>query len=231
MELYSLHTMNGQAGLIEEVKVCLDENVDSTALALLNDTDTLKVDEIIRSKVEDAARLVHERAAHHLLDSGVDLGISDQQITRVGDWVNDYVAAVGPLPEDFLRLVTFRLQGWAYPVTDVITEESPLYMMQSSRFGGVRGNPERPVVALTHQGDTMSLELYSCSPNVAPHIQKATYIPVPEVNAEGKILLCPKLKRAVVYRIASMTAAIIGASEQAAMLLGQSNELAGIVES
>ena len=213
--------------IVRDVKTALDENVDSTALALLGDADTLTLDGIIESKVEDAARLVHAEAAHHLLDSGKEL----TGVISKTDNLGGYAGCMMPLPDDFLRLVTFRLVGWRVPVTDVIGEDDPLYLMQSSKYGGVRGNPERPVVALTHQGSTMSLELYSCAPGIVPEIKKASYIPKPKITDENKIPLCPKLKRAVVYRIASMTAAIIGASEQAAMLLGQSNELAGIVES
>ena len=44
--------------LIREVKVAIDENTDSGALTSLGDVDTLMLDDIIKSKVADAARLV-----------------------------------------------------------------------------------------------------------------------------------------------------------------------------
>ena len=211
--------------IIREAKVAIDENVSSDALTALGDLDTLTLDEIIRSKVEDAARLVEEGAAHYLLDGGQNFGGA---IYWQGD-VEGYGAGHLDLPDDFMRLVTFMMSDWDYPVTVAITEEDPRYPMQASRYGGVRGNPQRPVVAITHGATGLVLEFYSCTKGPGTHIKRAHYIAVPKVSTTGTIDLCPKLERAVVYRLASMTAAIIGAPDVAANLLGTSNELAGIV--
>lgn len=212
--------------LVREAKVAIDENVDSTPLASLGDIDTLTLDEILRSKVEDAARLVEEGAAHYLLDAGKNFGAS---VT----WENDvagYGAGRVNLPSDFMRLVTFRMSDWYKPVTEAITEDNPIYLQQSSRYAGVRGNPERPVVAVVHAEAGQVLEFYSCSAGPGVRVSVAKYLPLPTVK-NGYIDLCPKLQRAVVYRLASMACAIIGHSELAAMLLGTSNELAGIAAS
>lgn len=213
--------------IIREAKIAIDENVSSEALTALGDLDTLTLDEIIRSKVEDAARLVEEGAAHYLLDGGQNFGGA---IYWQGD-VEGYGAGHLDLPDDFMRLVTFMMSDWDYPVTVAITEEDPRYPMQASRYGGVRGNPQRPVVAITHgQGSSaLQLEFYSCTAGPGTHIRVARYLAVPKVSSTGRIALCEKLKRAVVYRLASMTAAIVGAPDVAAVLLGTSNELAGIV--
>lgn len=210
--------------IIREAKVAIDENVSSDALSVLGDMDTLTLEEIMRSKVEDAARLVEEGAAHYLLDTGKNLGGSVE-------WENDvagYGAGKLSLPPDFMRLVTFRMSDWYRPVTEAITEEHPDYPLQSSRYAGVRGNPQRPVVAVTHGATGLQLEFYCSSAGPGVRVSVAKYLPRPEVN-DGKIDLCEKLQRAVVYRLASMTAAIVGASDLAAILLGTSNELAGIV--
>lgn len=213
--------------LVREAKVAIDENVSSEALAVLNDLDTLTLDEIIRSKVEDAARLVEEGAAHHLLDAGKPFGASVEWESQEG-----YGAGKVTLPNDFLRLITFRMSDWFKPVTEPITTEDPLYSQQSSRYLGVRGNPERPVVAITHGVAGQVLEFYACSAGPGVRVSVARYLPLPTVKtdtATGKeyIDLCPKLSRAVVYRLASMASAIVGHSELAALLLQTSNELAG----
>lgn len=208
--------------LVREAKVAIDENVSSEPLASLGDLDTLTLDEIIRSKVEDAARLVESSAAHHLLDAGKALDSTVEWESEPG-----YGAGRVYLPGDFLRLITFRMSDWYRPVTEAITEEHPLYGQQSSRYAGVRGNTERPVVAITHGSAGQVLEFYACQAGPGVRVSVARYLPLPKVNG-GYIDLCPKLQRAVVYRLASMTAAIIGASELAALLLGTSNELAGI---
>ena len=215
--------------LVREAKIAIDENVSSEALAALGDMDTLTLDEIIRSKIEDAARLVESGAAHHLLDAGKPFGASVEWESQEG-----YGAGKVTLPPDFMRLITFRMSDWFKPVTEAITEEHPLYPQQSSRYLGVRGNPERPVVAITHGAAGQVLEFYSCSAGPGVRVHTARYLPLPTVKtdqATGKeyIDLCPKLERAVVYRLASMACAIVGHSELAALLLGTSNELAGIV--
>ena len=214
--------------IVRKAKIAIDQNVSSQELASLGDTDTLTLDEIIRSKVEDAARLVEEGAAHYLLDGGQNFGGA---IERSG-----MPAGAGRIKLDstFLRLVVFQMSDWVKAATDVITEDDPAYLLQRSRYAGIRGNSERPAVAIIHTTDGPVLEYYGSSDTSI--VKRFLYIPIPKIETKGTsspnddtIALCPKLYRAVVYRLASMTAAIIGASDVAAMLLGTSNELAGVV--
>ena len=223
MKPYPLHSTTEEVGLIEQVKVAIDENVSSAPLAALGDVDTLTLDQIIESKVADAARLVESEAAHHLLDNGKAFGSSVIWESQPG-----YGAGRVNLPNDFLRLVTFRMSDWYRAVTDPITEDSPLYAMQSSRYAGVRGNPQRPVVAIVHDASAQVLEFFSCQAGPGVSIAKARYIPMPTIDETDHIELCPKLARAVVYRAASMTASAVGNNDLAAVLLATSNELAGI---
>lgn len=209
--------------LVKAARVAMDRNNNSTPLVELGDIDTLTVDEIISSKVEDAARLVESGAAHELLDAGENFDASIEWEGQPG-----YGAGRINLPQDFMRLVTFRMSDWFMPVTEAITEYDPTYPMQSSPYAGVRGNPQRPVVAITHGTSGQVLEFYSCQGGPGVRVHVARYLPIPKVR-DGYIDLCPKLERAVVYRLASMTCAIIGASDLAALLLGTSNELAGII--
>ena len=52
--------------LIKEIKVALDENVSSEALISLGDTDTLTLEEIRKSKIEPAARVIETNAPYYL---------------------------------------------------------------------------------------------------------------------------------------------------------------------
>jgi len=210
--------------LIKDARVAIDRNNSSEALTALGDIDTLTMDEIIRSKVEDAARLVEEGAAHELLDGGKSFGASVEWESQEG-----YGAGKVNLPKDFMRLITFRMSDWYRSVTEAITEEHPAYQMQSSRYAGVRGNPQRPVVAIVHGGNGQVLEFFSCSAGPGVRVAQAKYLPIPAITLSDEIELCPKLYRAVVYRLASMAAAVVGNGDLAAVLLGTSNELAGIV--
>ena len=208
--------------IIKEVKVALDENVDSSALSGLGDVDTLKLDEIVESKVVDAARIIESNAPAHLLDSGKAFGES------IGwDGQPGYGAGYIHLPDDFMRLVCFQMSDWDYALTMAITEDSPLYQMQRSRFAGVRGNPQKPVVAITSQPIGLVLEFFSCYSGESAFIKKARYIPMPRIRND-KIELCEKLKPAVVYYTAYLSALSMGEGDAAAALLATARELAEI---
>lgn len=202
--------------------MALDENVDSSALSGLGDVDTLKLDEIVESKVVDAARIIETNAPAHLLDSGKAFGES------IGwDGQPGYGAGYIHLPDDFMRLVCFQMSDWDYAVTIAITEDSPQYQMQRSRFAGVRGNPQKPVVAITSQPIGLVLEFFSCYSGENAFIKKARYIPMPRIR-NGKIELCEKLRRAVVYYTAYLAALSLGDGDAAAALLATARELAEI---
>lgn len=208
--------------IIAEAKVALDENVDSSALSGLGDVDTLKLDEIIESKVVDAARIIESNAPAHLLDSGRAFGES------IGwDGQPGYGAGYIHLPDDFMRLVCYQMSDWDYAVILAITEDSPQYQLQRSRFGGVRGNPQKPVVAITSQPIGLVLEFFSCYSGENAFIKKARYIPMPRIR-NGKIELCEKLRRAVVYYTAYLAALSLGDGDAAAALLATARELAEI---
>lgn len=216
MENCFVHSTVSGIGLIEEVKVCLDENVSSEALATLGDVDTLTLDQIIESKVADGARLTILDAPHHMLDGGESF--KSQPVERKGS------DGIVPLPEDFLRLVVFQMSDWSLGITDAVTEDSADYLLQTSKWKGIRGNVERPVVAITHQDDGRVLEFFGCDSTSAT-IKRALYIPMPEID-NNTIKLCSLLHRATVYRIASLVALAIGDRDAAAAMLKTSNELA-----
>lgn len=233
---YLVYSANGQVGLIEQVKVALDENVDSTPLASLGDIDTLKIDEIIRSKVEDAARLVHLYADHSLLDAGVEVSGNSNYTTKA---VNGWRRIIFILPDNFLRLVSASVSGWDYPVTEAIDETSPFYTQQFSPYGGLHGNPQRPVAAIVRRGITggsdtgkQSLVLLSIPSTTSNYSAGYHYIQRPTITLNGDnqevINLCPKLMRAVVYRTASLAAQALLMGDAASLLMATSNNLAGI---
>jgi hypothetical protein len=208
--------------IVQEAKVALDENVSSAALAELGDVDTLKLEEIIESKVVDAAMVIEQNAPAYMLDSGKAFGES------IGwDGQPGYGAGYIHLPDDFMRLVCYQMSDWDYAVTVAITEDSPQYQMQRSRFAGVRGNPQKPVVAITSQPIGLVLEFFSCYSGENAFIKKARYIPIPRIK-NGKIDLCEKLKRAVVYYTAYLAALSLGNGDAAAAMLATARELAEI---
>lgn len=110
-------------------RIALDMNERSESLVSQNDPATLTVDEIILSKIEQAARVVESNAPVWLLDSGKPLSGSITFATQIG---------IGrgrmQLPDDFMRLITFKMSDWERAVTQPILESDPEYLLQSSRF-------------------------------------------------------------------------------------------------
>lgn len=223
--------------LKQEVRIALDQNRSSEALIVAADIDTLTVEQIIESKIEDAARVITRDAPVYLLDGGVSLGKAegDKQVYSV-NWFSRVGLSGGwiELPNDFLRLVSFQMSDWSRAVTTAITEDNPLYAQQSSRYAGIRGCPQNPVVALvsskgglSEEGlpkGGLSLEFYSCTAGEGVTVKKSEYIPMPKI-ANGEIAICEKLKPAVVYYTAYLVALTLGQTDLAATMLNVSKEL------
>ena len=56
--------------IVRDVRIAIDENATSKALFAEGDTETLTLDEIIKSKIADSVRKVEMEAPARLLDSG-----------------------------------------------------------------------------------------------------------------------------------------------------------------
>lgn len=206
-------------GLKREIRIALDQNMVSTQLLDAGDIDTLAMEDIIESKIADAARIVESKAPSQLLDGGKPFADSIGWKSRVGYGVG-YVS----LPDDFMRLVTFQMSDWNRAVTVAISEDDPVYEQQQSRYPGVRGNPQKPIVAITTQPIGQVLEFYSCTGGANVYVKRARYIPIPKIE-NGEIDLCEKLKSAVVYYTAYLVALSTGQGELAVSMSNIANEL------
>ncbi len=194
-------------------------NESDPGLSGIGDGGTLTLDEIILSKLEQGARIVEGNAPIWLLDSGKPLSGSITFRSEIGKGRGRM-----QLPDDFLRLITFKMSDWERAVTEPILETDPEYKLQSSRFAGLRGNPQRPVVAIVSEPTGLVLEFWSCVGGSGVTLQRGRYLPIPKIKGEG-IEICEKLRSAVVMYTGYLTALTIGESNLAAALLSQSQEL------
>ena len=204
--------------LMEEIRVILDQNKVSTQLLDTGDIDTLTLDEIIRSKIVDATRVVVLNAPNHLLDGGVDGGPNFGESISWDSGQAGYGIGSIDLPRDFLRLICFQMSDWSRAVTEAINENHPKYAMQASRYSGIRGCPEKPVVAIVHTAVGLTLEFFSCIDGEGVKIKKARYIAMPKIDTNDEIDICEKLKAATVYHAASLVATTLKDSQQAQFL-------------
>ncbi|MDE7160994.1 MAG: hypothetical protein K2O24_09190, partial [Muribaculaceae bacterium] len=179
-------------------------------LIMEGDTDTLTFDEIIYAKLADAVRLVETEAPLFMLESGHDFGEGN---VFIGEDGKGFII----LPNDFMRLISFRMSDWTRTVYEAISESDPQYALQSSRFKGICGNPEKPVVAIVRRSEGKVLEFYSCKTEEAS-VAQATYLPIPKIDRDGGIDVAKDCYRAAVYRAASLALASVGDQLSTTML-------------
>lgn len=192
------------------VRVAIDMNRGDEPLLMEGDSDTLTLDETIHAKLADAVRMVEMEAPAIMLESGHDFGGEGVFIGKDG---KGFVV----LPDDFMRLVAFRMSDWHRTVHDAIDENSPEYAMQSSRWKGICGNPEKPVCAIVRRPEGKVLEFYSSRDDTAS-VTQASYVPRPRIDAVGGIDVAEDCYRAAVYRAAALVLSSLGDGLSTTML-------------
>lgn len=195
--------------MAKAVRVAIDMNRSDGPLLSDGDNDTLTLDEIIMAKLADAVKMVETEAPATMLESGHDFG------------ENLFISEDGKgfviLPGDFMRLISFRMSDWNRTVFEAISENDPLYALQSSKWKGICGNPEKPVCAIVRRSEGKVLEFYSCHDNTAI-VTQATYVPIPKIDIDGGIDVAEECYRAAIYRAASLALASVGDQLSTTML-------------
>lgn len=197
------------AEVARDVRIAIDQNSADEQLLEEGDTDTLQLDEIVRSKIEEAVRRVEMAAPVHLLEEGHTFG----DAVYWGQYESGHVL----LPDDFMRLIAFRMSDWERTVYTAISAEDPAYQMQSSRYKGIRGNTQKPVCAIVNRAEGKALEFYSCKSEDA-YIMRASYLPYPRTGKGGGIDISERCYRAVVYMAAALTLLTYGEADKAATM-------------
>ncbi len=198
-----------------DVRIAIDENMVSDSLLLEGNADTLALDDIIRSKILEGVRLVHNEAPNYLLENGHNFG----DAVYWGDMESGWVL----LPKDFLRLVVFEMSDWEQAVYTAISTDDPEYEKQRSRFKGIRGTSQHPVCAIALRPEGRTLEFYSCK-NTEAYVKRAVYIPYPVIDNDGGIDISERCYTSVVYSIASLTLLTFGENERSLVLSNKSKQ-------
>ena len=195
--------------IAKDVRIALDQNMSSETLELIGDVDTLALIDIIKSKIVEAVKRVHSTAPSYLLDGGYNFGDAVYWDKKGSGWVL--------LPENFMRFVVFQMDDWERPVFFPISTDDPEYEKQSSRFKGIRGNPQRPVCAISIRPEGRVLEFYSCKSNEAK-VSRAVYIPYPRIDRYGAVEICQRCYDAVIYTIAALVLTTFGDAQKSSAL-------------
>lgn len=192
------------ADAIREVKIILDENITEVSV-LTDDPDQLQLEGHIKARIIDAVRAIHEAADSSMLDDGlpIPLEVGGLPTVQVNPDGTGYVA----LPDDFMRLVIFKMTKWKRPVVFAISDTDPRYFLQKSRFVGIRGGIDKPVCAITTGEASKVLEFYSLQAGEEDKsVEKARYLPLPAIEENDTIKMCRKLVRPIYYQCAALVA-------------------------
>lgn len=199
--------------ILRDVRVAINENDRHGCLVLDDDQDTLTLDEIIRSKVEEGVRDIVGAAPFDMLDGGSPIGQSIY-------WREDGSGQI-ILPDDYLRLMVFRMSDWERPVFIPVMAGDPKYNLQFSRRKGLRGTPQKPVVCITRRPNGLILEFFSSKSKDAK-VAEGLYLSLPEIKGTS-INIPQRCYRAVIYKIAGLSALSAGQSDMANAMLQVSN--------
>lgn len=173
--------------ILRDARCMLDENSDSSELAGFDDTETLDLSSLIRSRVCEAVRYVHVHAPIVMLESK-SFATSKIEAEPIGNIEETGVFLMRVfLPDDFLRLVFFKLYNYQRGVTVAYLEGSNEYNLAKSGIPGLMGSSSKPLCLLTvTENGGKELECYSMELQ-STRVDKALYMPIPkvEVNTES----------------------------------------------
>lgn len=199
-----------------DVRIAIDENKTSEQLISDEDIDTLSLNDIIRSKIVEAVRRVESSAPVHYLEEGHVFG-------RNVYWESGGIGYV-LLPDDFMRLIRFKMSDWKCSLHAAIDAFHPLYARQSSGCAGLRGNPYKPVCALVNRAEGKALEFYSCESEAA-FVEEGIYCPYPKIDCFDGIDVSERCYESIIYETAALVLSAYGATEQSSLLSDLSKTL------
>lgn len=179
--------------IVDEVRIKYDE-ISSNESDMIGTTDDSDMDTIIKSCISEAYRFVTVNADLSMLEG--------KQLEEAGFTIDDDMVGHVRLPEDFLRGITFRLSSWNSSASDIITEDTPEYRMQSDPYAC--GTWQQPVAALVHTASGRELELYKAKTK-EDTLKSFVYIPNWE-RSEESIDIPNQLAEAFIYYVAGLTA-------------------------
>lgn len=114
------------------------------------------------------------------------------------------------LPDNFVRLVSFRMEGWQRDATHLYTVDDPIYRKQSNLY--LRGGVANPVTVLSGH----RLEYYSLPKNVKHVVEKAEFLIDIPVDLLDDLLIDP-----LTWLTASKVLDVLHENAQAEMARGQ----------
>ena len=123
------------------------------------------------------------------------------------------------IPNDFLRLITLKANGWKRPIQTFVGEDSVEYRKQQNKY--LRGTPSKPIGVLTHGASGSPVaELFTCTNN-AQHQVQGQYYPEPDLHGIGNddkvVYICQPLEYPCLHQITANVLRGLGRVQEAMM--------------
>lgn len=153
--------------LRQKVRRLLNEVEDDAGVTLLSD-DTRSLDEHIEALMPDAVQFIQMNKGYGMVNPK-EGHVPQILINDNGDGTGNFV-----LPEDFVSLLSFKMNGWARPCTTLYPDSSQVALAQHNPY--TRAGYSRPVCTegLDPSGRRL-LCFYSLPPGVLPVISQFVY--------------------------------------------------------
>lgn len=88
-----------------------------------------------------------------------------------------------PLPQDFLRLGSLRMDSWDFTLTTLLSPSESAWKLRHSPVSSLAGNSRRPQGYLLPGADGLQLEIRSCR-NAGERIAEGCYASFPDFSDE-----------------------------------------------
>jgi hypothetical protein len=212
--------------IIDNVRWVLDEEKGQP------DYETVYMDNIIKSRINDALRWIIYNADTSLLD-GSDTNdgtgcIIQEELPSTSATKATLDGAYVRMPSDFVRLVRVKVTGWARAIHEPIAEDSEQYLMQSDAVA--KADKTRPQAAIVSTLPN-KIELFP-TPLEGDKVE-ITYAVTPgeidtSASEDTSFGIPPKLKTAFIYYLAYLVMIAYDDNSKANSMLATAKMNAGI---
>jgi len=212
--------------IIDNVRWVLDEEKGQP------DYETAYMDNIIKSRINDALRWIIYNADTSLLD-GSDTNdgtgcIIQEELPSDVETKATLDGAYVRMPSDFVRLVRVKVTGWARAIHEPIAEDSEQYLMQSDAVA--KADKTRPQAAIVSTLPN-KIELFP-TPLEGDKVE-ITYAVTPDeidtsASEDTSFGIPPKLKTAFIYYLAYLVMIAYDDNSKANSMLATAKMNAGI---
>lgn len=184
--------------IVTRVYSLLDENEALLEERVEYDDPSTALKPLIIELLPDAARLVLSQSSLSEIDECHHGPLT--MVTYRGDM------AEMRLPENFLRLVNFKMSDWRGGVSIPMAYGGEARQLMLRRSAATDRRRFSPAVAIRNRGDISTLEIFNTAPG--SKVEEFDWIEVPKISG-AYIDLPPGLVSAVCSKLSEMTAAVI----------------------